>query len=175
VRILLLPSSDDNDAIVSSYYDVQLTAPLAYRDRNVSSLAAPNSQRLTICRLCRNKKSGDISDTIILDRVLAYAAQLAEDEDEDGTVDWCIQPLSKDDMVGGAVVVNDDDHCRVLILTLLKAKPMVGVHVWWQGLFIDEPDRDESGDPIARRARQEQFQSTWERAHEEFRTNLGQK
>jgi hypothetical protein len=174
VRILLLPSSDDNDALVSSYYDVQLTAPLAYRDRNVSSLAAPNSQRLTIRRRCRNKKSGDNSDIIILDRVLAYAVHLAEDDDEDGTVDWCIQPLSKDDMVGGAVV-HDDDHCRVLILTLLKATPMVGVHVWWQRLFIDEPDRDESGDSIARRARQARFQSTWEQAHKEFRTNQGPK
>jgi hypothetical protein len=168
VRILLLPSNDSN---ARASYDVQLTAPLAYRDRNVSSLAAPGSQRLTI-RRHNNRKSDD--SEIILDRVLAYAVHLAEDDDDDGTVDWCIQPLTKDDMVGGAVV-NNDDPCRVLILTLRKATPMVGVHVWWQRLFVDEPDRDESSDPIARRDRQEQFQATWERAHEEFRTNLGQK
>jgi hypothetical protein len=136
-------------------------------------LTAPHSQRLTILRRNKQKSSGDKSD-IMLNRILAYAVHLAEDDDEDGTVDWCIQPLSKNDMVG-ALVGNDDDHCRVLILTLRKATPMVGVHVWWQRLFIDEPDRDESCDPMARRTRQAQFQATLEQAHEEFRTNLGPK
>jgi hypothetical protein len=168
-------------------YTVQLTAPLSYRDRHLSSLAVPGSQRLTIDQSPKrlsssstgnnsdnhnnniaipddNGSSGGATTSIrLLDQVLAYAVHLAEDDDDnDNTVDWSILPWPS----------IDDDHYKVLIITLYKATPMLNVHVWWQRLFVDEMARDEAHDPMARQHQKVQFQTMWEQAHEQFRANI---
>jgi hypothetical protein len=144
---------------------------LSYRDRHLSSLTVPGRQRLMIDQSPKRSSScnndSGTSTIRLLDQVLAYAVHLAEDDDDDNTVDWSIQqpwPLS---------IHNDDDGARrVLVITLHKAVPMVNVHVWWKRLFVNEIDRDESNDPIARKQQQAQFKTTWEQAHEQFRANI---
>jgi hypothetical protein len=120
-------------------------------------------QKSAYKRSCNNNNAttGTTTTTIRwLDQVLAYAVHLAEDDDDDDdTVDWSIQPWPS---------IDDDDHYKVLIITLHKATPMANVHVWWQRLFVNELARDESHDPIARHQQQAQFKTMWEQAHEHF-------
>lgn len=68
---------------------------------------------------------------ILLDGELPHPVHLAEEDSDDGLVDWSV------------VAVKDNEHQqRYLVITLHKAVPMQGLSVWWRRPLMGFPETD---------------------------------
>jgi hypothetical protein len=92
----------------------------------------------------------------VLQGDLAYPAYLPEHEDD---VDWSIE----------TTVAGD----KFMVVTLLKATPMIGLTLWWKKPLQQCPD--EINIDWTNNTDNNSFPKVWKQAHEQFKQNMQEK
>lgn len=150
LRLELLPTEK-----VSS---VQVDGIFSYADRHCAVGDVTSDQSTSKCHLRILGKPNVPTSTepnepypVILEGDLPHPVHLAQDDDE---IDWTIDQGT----VGR----------RFVLVTLLKAVPMIGLFLWWKRPLLDFPEIVIE-DNAQRSAASKEFLQAWEQAHQQFR------
>lgn len=135
-------------------YTVSVSHVLPYADRFHAVLRTEEPQRLEIRQTTTGAKNATTAATpsILLQGELAHPVHLAEDDD--GTVDWCIQEHAS---VG-----------RYILLTLNKAAPVMGMALWWKKVLREAPTEIDLALWLPQN-NNNALQHAWDEAHAQFR------
>jgi len=100
---------------------------------------------------------------VLLDGELPHPVHLAEEDSEDGVLDWSVEDSN----------IADGKRYRFLAVTLHKAVPMQGVSLWWRRPLSEFPEAEIDavrGDGASSpSSNSKDFVVAWEEAHKLFR------
>lgn len=100
---------------------------------------------------------------VLLDGELPHPVHLAEEDSEDGVLDWSVEDSNS----------VDGKRYRFLAVTLHKAVPMQGVSLWWRRPLSEFPEAEidavRGDDGSSPSSNSKDFVVAWEEAHKLFR------
>jgi len=169
-------SQDRYEVVIRIYVDV---TQVSRKDIRVKlEGAVPYHQRFSAISSSLEDGIGKLtvyaSDRLLFEGTLPYPVHIPEDSIDDGELDWSLIESAKP-----MAIQLTPQESKFLQITLHKATPMHGVHVWWSQPFNHFPTIDVTSIVDRKKSHTLEAKSTsgaessvWDEAHSLFRQKI---